>query len=231
MSETEPTKVNSRGPASVFLEMVTESVSAGNALVLIDDHTGNGSADLFAAAALITKSKMAFFVRHTAGLITVALPERHCDRMLLPPVSAKAGDWKAATHAVAVDASAGVGTGISATDRAHTARLLANPGAVPSDFTRPGHLVPHRVPREAYREGTADMISTALYLCTRADLPAAVRAELVHDEGDCLDKEAALTFAGEHDILAVSMTDVLRAVNPTAIHPDDRSRVKPSPSG
>jgi 3,4-dihydroxy-2-butanone 4-phosphate synthase len=38
----------------------------------------------------------------------------------------------------------GTSTGISAHDRALTARLLASPSAKPEDFTRPGHMVPLR---------------------------------------------------------------------------------------
>lgn len=41
-------------------------------------------------------------------------------------------------------AFAGVTTGISAHDRALTARSLADPAKGPTDFTRPGHLVPLR---------------------------------------------------------------------------------------
>jgi 3,4-dihydroxy-2-butanone 4-phosphate synthase len=42
----------------------------------------------------------------------------------------------------------GTTTGISAHDRALTARLLADQAAKPSDFSRPGHMVPLR-----YTEG------------------------------------------------------------------------------
>lgn len=42
------------------------------------------------------------------------------------------------------DTPPGTSTGISAHDRALTARLLASPTAKPEDFTRPGHMVPLR---------------------------------------------------------------------------------------
>lgn len=41
-------------------------------------------------------------------------------------------------------ANPGTTTGISAHDRALTARKLADPTTVADDFTRPGHLVPLR---------------------------------------------------------------------------------------
>ena len=43
-----------------------------------------------------------------------------------------------------VDASEGVTTGISASDRATTLRVLANPDAEPTDVKRPGHVLPLR---------------------------------------------------------------------------------------
>lgn len=38
----------------------------------------------------------------------------------------------------------GTSTGISAHDRALTARRLADPESTPGDFSRPGHMVPLR---------------------------------------------------------------------------------------
>ena len=45
---------------------------------------------------------------------------------------------------VTVDAREGISTGISASDRARTLRLLANPAAQPADLRRPGHICPLR---------------------------------------------------------------------------------------
>jgi 3,4-dihydroxy-2-butanone 4-phosphate synthase len=47
-------------------------------------------------------------------------------------------------YTVTVDFKEGVSTGISAHDRALTARKLADPQSTPSMFNRPGHLVPLR---------------------------------------------------------------------------------------
>src|ERR1700692_4727798 len=53
-------------------------------------------------------------------------------------------DKHGTAYPVTVDARHGVGTGISASDRATTMKLLADPGSVANDFTRPGHVVPLR---------------------------------------------------------------------------------------
>jgi 3,4-dihydroxy 2-butanone 4-phosphate synthase/GTP cyclohydrolase II len=83
---------------------------------------------------------MAFLIRHTSGFVQIALPESRCGRLQLPPMNAF--DRGFVRMCVGVDAIDGVGTGISASDRATTSRRLLDPAAEPSHFTRPGHLVP-----------------------------------------------------------------------------------------
>src|SRR6185295_195799 len=53
-------------------------------------------------------------------------------------------DKHGTAYTVTVDARHGIGTGISAADRAATMRLLADPAATADDFTKPGHVVPLR---------------------------------------------------------------------------------------
>ena len=53
-------------------------------------------------------------------------------------------DKHGTAYTVTVDAREGIGTGISAADRATTMRLLADPTPTADDFTRPGHVVPLR---------------------------------------------------------------------------------------
>lgn len=55
-------------------------------------------------------------------------------------------------YTVTVDAAAGVTTGISAADRAHTCQLLGASDAVATDFRRPGHVVPLRAVRGGVRQ-------------------------------------------------------------------------------
>jgi PTS system nitrogen regulatory IIA component len=43
---------------------------------------------------------------------------------------------------ISVDAAQGITTGISAADRAHTVRLLADPNAKANTFVQPGHIFP-----------------------------------------------------------------------------------------
>lgn len=80
---------------------------------------------------------------------------------------------------VGVDVSRGISTGISAADRAATARALADPISGPDDFKRPGHLVVVSVdPGVDHARPTPARL--ALEFVERAGLPSgALFAELV----------------------------------------------------
>ncbi|MGY1691404.1 3,4-dihydroxy-2-butanone-4-phosphate synthase [Geodermatophilus sp. SYSU D01105] len=116
-------------------------VAAGRPVVLVDGADGG---DLVVASDLATPEVVSFVVRHTAGFVCVAVPEDDADRLDLPLMVGSDRGRPGAAQCVAVD-GAGGGTGISATDRARTIRLLASPDTVPSDLVRPGHVVPLRV--------------------------------------------------------------------------------------
>jgi 3,4-dihydroxy 2-butanone 4-phosphate synthase/GTP cyclohydrolase II len=110
-----------------------------------------------------------------------------------------------------VDAAAGVSTGISATDRAHTMRLLADPDSRPADFTRPGHVVPLRA-REGGVLRRPGHTEAAIDLAKLAGLaPAGVLCELVSqkDDGDMARREELEAFAAEHDLALITIADLI----------------------
>lgn len=110
--------------------------------VVVTDTEREGAGYLAFAADAATPKILAFTVRHTSGLVRVALPLSDCERLDLPPMCAADPDGShAASQRVAVDAC-GTGTGISATDRARTIAMLASERARPGDFRRPGHVIP-----------------------------------------------------------------------------------------
>jgi len=96
---------------------------------------------------------------------------------------------------VTVDAAEGVTTGISAADRAHTIRALADDDSVPSDFHRPGHVVPLRA-RQGGVLVRGGHTEAAVDLCRLAGLsPVGAIGELVHDDGSMMRMAAVLELA------------------------------------
>ncbi|MFT4087702.1 MAG: 3,4-dihydroxy-2-butanone-4-phosphate synthase, partial [Gordonia sp. (in: high G+C Gram-positive bacteria)] len=131
----------------ITFERVDRAIDAfrsGRPVIVVDDERRTNQGGLLVAAELVTRETMAFLVRHTSGFVAVALREADADRLGLPPMRAANQDRHRAAYGVTVDARDGVTTGISARDRARTARLLGDPASGPADFNRPGHVVPLR---------------------------------------------------------------------------------------
>src|ERR1700753_3137528 len=126
------------------VERSVADIRAGRAVVVIDDEDRENEGDLIFAAELATPELVAFMVRYTSGYICVPITEADADRLDLPPMFRVNQDRRGTAYTVTVDAREGVSTGISATDRAHTIRLLADPAPNAADLARPGHGVPLR---------------------------------------------------------------------------------------
>jgi 3,4-dihydroxy 2-butanone 4-phosphate synthase/GTP cyclohydrolase II len=202
-----------RQPVSDFesIERAVEDLAAGKAVVVVDDEDRENEGDLIFAAEKATPELVAFMVRYTSGYICVPLLESDCDRLDLPPMYHTNQDRRGTAYTVTVDAREGVSTGISATDRAQTMRLLADPTSTSGDFTRPGHVVPLRAKQGGVlrRPGHTE---AAVDLARMAGLrPAGVLCELVSqkDEGDMARREELEVFAADHDLALITIADLV----------------------
>ena len=130
------------------IERAIADIAAGRAVVVVDSEDRENEGDLIFAAELATPELMGFLVRYSSGYVCVALEPEDCLRLDLPPMRAINEDRHDTAYTVTVDARTGVSTGISAADRARTARVLADSATEPWELTRPGHVFPLR-----YREG------------------------------------------------------------------------------
>ena len=186
--------------ADVRVRRAIAAVGAGRPVVVTDDA---GQGHLVCAAEAATPQLLAFTVRHTSGYVRVALPGSECDRLDLPPMC------HGATHRVAVDWR-GVGTGISATDRAATIAALAAEASSPSDFRRPGHVVPVLARGDGVlgHPGAAEATVDLARLGGRR--PAGVLCEIVSNEpvGAIADDAESIEFADRHGLGIISIADL-----------------------
>ena len=193
------------------IERAIADVAAGRPVIVVDDEERENEGDLIFAAAQATPELLAFMVRYTSGYICVALTGDDCDRLELPPMYHTNQDKRGTAYTVTVDAREGVSTGISATDRAHTIRLLADPDAKSVDFVRPGHVVPLRAKEGGVlrRPGHTE---AAVDLARLAGLPpAGVLCEIVSakDDGDMARRDELEVFAAEHHLALITIADMI----------------------
>src|SRR3990167_1411845 len=186
-----------------------DALRAGQFIIVVDDAERENEGDLILSAEHVTTEKMAFMIRHTGGVVCLALSNDIADQLNLPPMVAQNTSKRKTPFTVSIEAAAGVTTGISAADRAQTVKAAINPVARPEDLTRPGHVFPLRAQDGGvlWRAGHTE---AAVDLCRLAGLSeGAVISELMHDDGTVMRLPSLATFALEHNLLIISIADII----------------------
>ncbi|MCX6395181.1 MAG: bifunctional 3,4-dihydroxy-2-butanone-4-phosphate synthase/GTP cyclohydrolase II [Propionibacteriales bacterium] len=200
------------------IEEAIADIAAGKAVVVVDDEDRENEGDIIFAAAKATPELMAFTIRHSSGVICVPMPADMLDRLEIPLMTPHNKDKLRTAYTISVDARDGVSTGISAADRAHTARVLADSATEPWEITRPGHVFPLR-----YREGGVLVrrghTEAAVDLARMAGLtPAGVLVEVVNDDGTMKRGPELREFADEHGLKMISIEQMVHYRRKTETH-------------
>jgi 3,4-dihydroxy 2-butanone 4-phosphate synthase/GTP cyclohydrolase II len=192
------------------VEQAVADIAAGRAVVVVDDEDRENEGDIIFAASKATPELMAFTIRYSSGVICVPMPADMLDRLEIPLMTPHNKDRLRTAYTISVDARDGVTTGISAADRAHTVRVLADSATEPWEITRPGHVFPLR-----YREGGVLVrrghTEAAVDLAKLAGLtPAGVLVEVVNDDGTMKRGPELRAFADEHGLSMISIDELVR---------------------
>jgi 3,4-dihydroxy 2-butanone 4-phosphate synthase / GTP cyclohydrolase II len=205
------------------IEQAVDAVRRGEIVVVVDDEDRENEGDLVMAAEHVSAEAMAFFIRHTSGVICAPLTGERLDELAIPLMVEVNTESMRTAFTDSVDAVHGTTTGISAADRATTIRTLVDGGTAPGDLARPGHIFPLR-----YRKGgvlkRAGHTEAAVDLARLAGLePAGVLAEVMNDDGTMARLPQLAAFAQEHDLRLISIADLIsyrrqheRLVDPVA---------------
>ncbi len=191
------------------IDKAIAAIAAGQVVVVVDDEDRENEGDLIFAASKATPELVGFMIRHTSGVICVAMEGDELDRLDLPPMTVVNEDRKGTAYAVSVDARDGISTGISAADRAHTIKVMSDSATEPRDLTRPGHVFPLRampggtLRRPGHTEAAVDLARLA------GLTPAGVICEVVHDDGSMMRSPALREFANEHGLAMISIADLI----------------------
>lgn len=191
------------------IDTAIAQIAAGRPVVVVDDEDRENEGDIIFAAVHATPALLAFTVRYSSGVICAPMDDARADLLELPPMTAVNQDRKGTAFTVSVDARDGVSTGISAADRAHTIRLLADPGTAAADLTRPGHVFPLRarpggvLERPGHTEAAVDLARLA------GLAPIGVLVEIVNDDGTMARLPDLLGFAARHGLAIVSIADLI----------------------
>ena len=165
---------------------VLEALRAGKPVIVADDEARENEGDAIMAAEFATQEWIAWMVRHTSGFLCAPMTNAIADKLELPLMTERNQDVRGTAYTISVDAADRTSTGISAADRAHTLRVLADPASTPDRLIRPGHILPLRAVDGGVRE-RAGHTEAAVDLMLLAGLsPVGVIGEIVADDGEMM---------------------------------------------
>jgi 3,4-dihydroxy 2-butanone 4-phosphate synthase / GTP cyclohydrolase II len=195
-------------PLATVPELLDE-LRAGRPIIVVDDEDRENEGDLVFAAEHATAELLAFTIRHTGGIVCLALPDEVADRLDLPPMVPVNTARRETAFTVTIEAVDGITTGISAADRAHTIRLAARPEASAADFARPGHVFPLRARQGGVLRRTGHT-EASVDLCRLAGLrPVAALSEVMHDDGRMMRLPELRRFAAAHGLKVGTIADLV----------------------
>ncbi len=193
------------------VEDAIQDIRDGKLVIVADDEDRENEGDLVCAASAITPELVNFMTVHGRGLICVTLTGERADDLDLPPMTDRNTDPHGTAFTVSVDAapSFGVTTGISASDRAITIRLMAEETTRPADLRRPGHVFPLRaVPGGVLRR--VGQTEASVDLARLAGLPpVGVICEILNADGSMARRPELEAFASEHGLRFITVAQLV----------------------
>ncbi len=195
-------------PKSSVREAI-DAFSHGEIVVVTDDDDRENEGDLIVAAVHATPEKIAFIIRHTAGIVCAPITGEIARRLHLAPMVADSDAIHGTAFTISVDYRHSTTTGISAEERTATIRALANGNAGRADFVRPGHVFP-LIAKDGGVLMRSGHTEAAIDLCRLAEIePVAAICELVNDDGTVMRGPQVSGFAKKHSLKRISVADLI----------------------
>ncbi|CAA7601832.1 3,4-dihydroxy-2-butanone-4-phosphate synthase/GTP cyclohydrolase II [Acididesulfobacillus acetoxydans] len=191
------------------IEEAIEDIRAGKMIVVVDDEDRENEGDLLMAADHVSPEAINFMATHARGLICVPLTQERIQALQLDPMVSQNTDPHGTAFTISVDAATST-TGISAFERAATVKVLCDPGSLPADLRRPGHIFPLQarpggvLVRAGHTEGAVDLARAA------GLTPAGVICEIMNENGTMARVPDLMEFVRKHGLKLITIKDLIR---------------------
>jgi 3,4-dihydroxy 2-butanone 4-phosphate synthase/GTP cyclohydrolase II len=191
------------------IPQVLEELRQGKMIVLVDAEDRENEGDLVCAAEKVSPEIINFMAKFGRGLVCLPLTAEKCDSLGLYPQTVDNTARFGTAFTVSIDAAKGIGTGISAADRAQTIQATIADDAKPGDLVRPGHIFPLRA-REGGVLVRAGQTEGAVDLMRLAGLkPAGVVCEIMNEDGSMARVPELLKFCEKHNLKIASIAKLI----------------------
>ncbi|MFT2816986.1 GTP cyclohydrolase II [Leifsonia sp. A12D58] len=207
-----------------------EQLRLGRPVIVADDEGRENEGDVILSAELATQEWLAWMVRNSSGFICAPMTNEIADALDLPVMVIDNEDPRGTNYTVTVDAADRLSTGISAADRAHTLRVLADPLSLPASVNRPGHILPLRAVEGGVRERDGHT-EAAVDLMKLAGLaPVGAISEIVAEDGEMMRLPGLIALGEREGIAVITIADLIEYLNdvrPEPLNAVDRTRESP----
>ncbi|NBQ92630.1 MAG: 3,4-dihydroxy-2-butanone-4-phosphate synthase [Micrococcales bacterium] len=210
------------------IEQALDALRAGKPIFVADDEDRENEGDAIIAAQFATEELIAWMVKHTTGFLCAPMEDGRANELELPLMTNQNEDPHGTSYTVTVDAVNRESTGISAADRALTARTLASELSGSKSLIRPGHILPLRSDphgvrgRRGHTEATVDLLKLA------GLTPVGIIGEMLSDDGSMMRMPELLKTGEEQNIPVITIEQLvthLETHNINHVHnPNNRIR-------
>ncbi|AEW44723.1 3,4-dihydroxy-2-butanone 4-phosphate synthase [Serratia symbiotica str. 'Cinara cedri'] len=197
------------GTQTERVEQALDALRNGHGVMVLDDEYRENEGDMIFVAETMTVEQMALTIRHGSGIVCLCITEDRRQQLDLPMMVINNSSQFQTPFTVSIEASQGVTTGVSATDRLSTIRAAIADNAKPEDLSRPGHVFPLKaqpdgvLSRRGHTEATIDLVAMAGFK------PAGVLCELTNDNGSMAHTLEVIAFAQQHNMTVLTIEDVV----------------------
>lgn len=202
-------KKNPSNTPFISVKQAIDEIRQGRFLILLDDENRENEGDFVIAADKITPKAINFMARYGRGLICMPMASEIADRLNLPMMVKQNTSKHGTPFTISIGAKHGVGTGISAHDRARTVQVAVDPHSTCEDLSYPGHIFPLRAAdggvlmRQGHTEASVDLARLAGFA------PAAVICEILKEDGAMARRDDLVQVAKQHNISLLSIEDLI----------------------
>lgn len=212
------------------IQKALDALRAGKPILVSDAADRENEGDAIIAAEFATTEWIAWMVSHTTGFLCVPMEDSRANELELPLMTMENKDPHGTNYTITVDATNRFSTGVSAADRANTARVLASHESSPESLIRPGHMVPLRanpggvLARPGHTEATVDLLKLA------GLTPVGVIGEMVSADGSMMLMPELLALGAEHNLEVITIEQLIEYLKTNKIshetNPDNRIRLE-----
>jgi 3,4-dihydroxy 2-butanone 4-phosphate synthase/GTP cyclohydrolase II len=193
------------------IEEALAALRDGKPVLVADDENRENEVDAVMAAQFATDKWVAWMINYTSGYLCAPMTEQRANHLDLNLMATTNQDPFKTQYTITVDAAVGVGTGISAADRATTLRALAHGESTKESLIRPGHIIPLRahqngvLDRRGHTEATVDLLKLA------GLAPVGVIGEMANKDGTMTRLEDAYAIGEKYDLPVITIDQIVNS--------------------